>query len=251
MESIVDSPREPGGRATVSELRARLGPVSLIRRQTEHTSALRALPRSLAPLAPALPMGGVQRGWSIGVDGHGGWALAMGLAGWLMEVDGWMAAVGLEDLGLVGAGEQGVPLDRVLMVETPPPDQWATVIAALVEAMHVVCVHPHHRIGRQEARRLQARIREQQAVLLHLDGGQTWPYPVDLLLTGRSQQWEGLGQGHGHLRGRRILVEVGGRRAPGAGQWVELCLDGMAGTGAGVVHDPARHDPANTVGARA
>jgi len=148
----------------------------------------------------------------------------MGLVGWLMEVDGWMAAVGLEDLGLVGAGEQGVPLDRVLMVETPPPDQWATVVAALIEAMHVVCVRPHHPISRQDARRLQARAREQQAVLVHLDGGRTWPYPVDLAVTGRSQQWEGLGEGHGHLRGRRLLVEVGGRRAPGVDQWAELRL---------------------------
>ncbi|MDH3300842.1 MAG: hypothetical protein OES24_10075 [Acidimicrobiia bacterium] len=237
MESIVDrDPRDSdprvrdsnvGGRATVSELRARLGPVSLIRQQTENTTALRALPEALAPLASILPMGGVQRGWSVGVDGHGAWTLAMGLAGWLMEADGWMAAVGLEDLGLVGAGEQGVALDRVLMVETPPPDQWPTVVAALVEAMHVVCVRPHHRIGRPEARRLQARAREQQAVLVHLDGGRTWPYPVDLALIGRSQQWDGLGEGHGHLQGRRLLVEVGGRRAPGVGQWAEVRLDGQ------------------------
>ncbi len=232
MESIVDSaPRvsdsNVGGRATVSELRARLGPVSLIRQQTETTTFLRFLPEPLAPLASILPMGGVQRGWSVGVEGHGAWTLAMGLAGWLMAPDGWMAAVGLEDLGLVGAGEQGVPLDRVLMVETPTPDQWATVVAALVEAMHVVCVHPHHRIGRLEARRLQARAREQQAVLVHLDGGRTWPFPVDLMLTGRRQQWEGLGEGHGHLQGRRLLVEVGGRRAPGMDQWAEVRLDGQ------------------------
>ncbi len=229
MESTLDNNRSgvpSGGRATLAELRARLGPVSLIRQQTENTTALRALPDQLVPLSSILPMGGIQRGWSIGVEGHGAWALAMGLAGWLMAPDGWMAAVGLEDLGLVGAHEQGVPLDRVLMVETPTPDQWATVVAALVEAMHVVCVHPHHRIGRQEARRLQARAREQQAVLLHLDGGRTWPYPVDLVLNGRSQQWEGLGRGHGHLQGRRLLVEVGGRRAPGSGQWAELNLDG-------------------------
>ena len=215
---------ESFGDSAVSELRARLGPVSLIRRQTENAASLRALPGPLAPLAPALPMGGVQRGWSIGVDGHGAWALAMGLAGWLMEADGWMAAVGLEDLGLVGAGEQGVSLERVLMVETPPPDQWATVVAALIEAMHVVCVRPHHPVGRQDARRLQARAREQQAVLIHLDGGRTWPYPIDLSLGGRSQQWEGLGDGHGHLQGRRLLVEVGGRRSPGAVQWVEIDL---------------------------
>jgi hypothetical protein len=206
----------------LTELRARLGPVSLISQQTGSNASLRSLPGPIAALAPLLPMGGVQKGWSVGVSGFGGWTLAMTFAGWLMESDGWMAGVGLEDLGLIGAQEQGVPLDRVLMVETPPPAQWATVVAALIEAMQVVCVNPLQPVGRLDARRLQARAREQQAVLVHLDGGRTWPYPVDLSLTGRRQRWEGLGEGHGHLRGRRLLIEVGGRRAPGAGQWAEL-----------------------------
>ena len=208
----------------LSALRAKLGPVTLISQQTENNAALRSLPTVVAPLAPLLPMGGVQRGWSVGFSGVGGWTLAMVFAGWLMETDGWMAAVGLEDLGLVGAHEQGVPLDRVLLVETPPPTQWATVVAALIEAMHVVCVNPFHPVGRQDARRLQARAREQQAILIHLDGGRTWPFPVDLAIIGQQQHWVGLGRGHGHLQGRRLLVEVGGRRAPGAGQWAELSL---------------------------
>ena len=222
LSTLEDDQRQ--GQANLLELRARLGPVSLISQQTKSNAALRTLPDAIAPLAPLLPMGGVQRGWSIGVDGSGRWSLAMSLTGWLMGVDGWMSAVGVEDLGLVGAGEQGVPLERVLMVETPPPDKWATVVAALIEAVHVVCVNPFHPVGRQDARRLQARAREQQAVLVHLDGGRTWPYPVDLALTGRQQQWEGLGQGFGHLRSRRILAEVGGRRAPGPGHWAELHL---------------------------
>ena len=214
----------------LTELRAKLGPVTLLSQQTENNTALRSLPSSIAPLASLLPMGGVQRGWSIGFSGFGGWTLAMTFAGWLMESDGWMAGVGLEDLGLVGAREQGVALDRVLMVETPPPSQWATVVAALIEAMHVVCVRPLQPVGRQDARRLQARAREQQTVLVHLDGGRTWPFPVDLVVTGQQQEWTGLPDlrsgtlGHGHLQGRRLLVEISGRRAPGSGRWAELCL---------------------------
>ena len=220
-----------GGRIALPELRAKLGPISLVTEQTRNRFALQALPEPISPLAPTLPMGGIQRGWSVGFSGSGGWSLAMSMAGWLMGVDGWMAAVGLEDLGLVGAGERGAPLDRVLMVETPLPDQWATVVAALIEAMHVVCVNPLQTVGRQDARRLQARAREQQAVLFHLDGGRTWPFPLDLTITARRQRWHGLGRGHGHLQGRDLLVEVGGRRAPGAGRMVELANGSGAGVG--------------------
>ena len=240
MESVLppvlppDQPQTKPGRAQVlSELRAKLGPVTLISQQTENDATLRSLPESIASLAPMLPMGGVQRGWSVGFDGFGSWTLAMAFAGWLMETDGWMAGVGLEELGLVGAAEQGVELDRVLMVETPPPAQWATVVAALIEAMHVICVKPLQPVGRQDARRIQARAREQQAVLMHLDGGRTWPFPVDLSIVGRRQRWMGLGEGHGFLQGRRLLVEVGGRRARGGsgsnGDWVELMLEGGVG----------------------
>lgn len=221
-----------GGRTALPELRAKLGPISLVTEQTRNRFALQALPDSISPLAPLLPVGGIQRGWSVGFSGWGGWSLAMSMSGWLMGGDGWMAAVGLEDLGLVGAGEQGTSLDRVLMVETPLPNQWATVVAALIEAMHVVCVNPLQSVGRQDARRLQARAREQQAVLFHLDGGRTWPFALDLTITGRQQRWHGLGRGHGHLQSRRLLVEVGGRRAPGAGQLVELA------NGMGVESDP-------------
>jgi len=237
MESVADQAQ------MLTELRTKLGPVTLLSQQTENNAALRSLPSSIAPLASLLPMGGVQRGWSIGFSGFGGWTLAMTFAGWLMESDGWLAGVGLEDLGLVGAQEQGVALDRVLMVETPPPHQWATVVAALIEAMHVVCVRPLQPVGRQDARRLQARAREQQTVLVHLDGGRTWPFPVDLVVTGQQQEWTGLqdprsghlpdplgyGRGHGHLQGRRLLVEVSGRRAPGSGRLAELSFSEQPG----------------------
>lgn len=187
----------------------------------EQARLLRPVPDGMAELFPS---GGVQAGWSIGFEGRGSWSSAMMLAAGLMEPDRWLATVGLEELGLVAAAELGVALDRVVMVETPSPEQWATVTAALIEAVDVIAVAPHHPVPARAARRLQARAREQQTVLLHLDGGRSWPQPMDVSLTVVEQRWQGLGLGYGHLQGRRMVVETTGRRVPGSSRWAELTV---------------------------
>ncbi len=136
----------------------------------------------------------------------------------------WLACVGLEELGLAAAHEFGVPMSRLLMVETPPVERWAVVVAALVEAVDVVCLNPSRPVRAREARRLQARAREQETVLIHLDGGRSWPTAMDIALVAR-QTWSGLGQGHGYLRERRLLIEASGRRAPGVDQHLEIHID--------------------------
>lgn len=188
---------------------------------TDQARLLRPVPE---PLAGLFPSGGVQAGWSIGFEGQGSWAPALLLAAALMEPDRWLATVGLEELGLVAASEFGVPLDRVVTVETPPSEKWSAVVAALVEAVDVIAVGPGHGVADRAARRLKARAREQQAVLLHLDGGRSWPRPLDITVTVVAQRWWGLGPGHGHLRGRRMLVESTGRRVPGPSRQSELVL---------------------------
>jgi hypothetical protein len=188
----------------------------------EQARLLRPVPSDMVGL---FPTGGVQAGWSIGFEGPGSWSPAMMLAAGLMEPDRWLATVGLEELGLVAAAELGVPLDRVVTVETPAPGQWAGVVAALIEAIDVIAVAPRHPVPARAARRLQARAREQQAVLLHLDGGRSWPQPMDITLTVVEQRWQGLGPGHGHLHGRCMVVEASGRRVPGSSRWSELAVE--------------------------
>lgn len=203
------------------------------------------------PLLPLFPAGGLQRGWSVGFEGSGGWSLALALLGSPeahadsatnqvvgsagpnvtsgMAGDGWVACVGLEALGLVAADELGLRLDRVIMVETPTAGQWADVIAALVEVMDVVCLGETSSIGVRDARRLMARTREQNAVLFHFDGGRSWPQALDVKLSVESRGWQGIGTGHGYLKGRSASVTAIGRRSMAKPRTVDVLLPGPDG----------------------
>lgn len=182
----------------------------LVRPVTLAGDQLLAVPDSLASL---FPWGGLQRGWNVGVTGEGSWSLAMAIWAEALGAEGWVAIVGCPDLGLAAASQAGVRLDRVIVVETPPAGQWATVVAALLEAFDIVAVDPLVRVGQREARRLSARAREQGAVMFHLDGGRNWPTALDLTLTGRvTTGWQGIGAGHGHLTKRSFAVDAIGRR---------------------------------------
>jgi hypothetical protein len=187
-----------------------------------------------APLGPVLPEGGLQRGWSVAVDGVGSWSLAAGVAG---ALDGWVAVVGAPAFGLAAAAGYGLGLDRVVVVDQPPAGRWAAVVAALVDAVDVVLLAPEATVAGRDARRLRARARERGVVLVHLDGARTWPEPADVTLVVSDARWEGLEQGHGHLRARRVVVTGSGRRLPGRPRTTEVWLPGpdgaLAATAAG------------------
>lgn len=226
--------------AVQSGLDRQLAPVTLANQQ------LLPVPQ---PLLPLFPLGGLQRGWSVGFDGSGSWSLAMALLGssgnssdWRQPSagcssfppanamgDGWVACVGLEALGLVAADEVGLRLDRVIMVENPPAGQWATVIAALVEVVDVICLGETVSVGTRDARRLMARAREQNAVLFHLDGGRSWPQVLDVNLSVQVNSWHGIGVGHGHLESRSVSVTAVGRRSMAKPRTVDILLPGPGG----------------------
>jgi hypothetical protein len=206
------------------ELADRLAPVTLA------TDRLLPVPEMLKPL---FPWGGIQRGWSMGVAGIGAWSLAMALWAEALGPDGWVAIVGLPDVGLAAAAELGVRLDRLVLVEPPPAGQWAAVVASLVDAFELVAVAPVAPVAARDARRLVARVREREAVLFHLDGGGSWPTALDLTLTSRIETgWEGLGRGHGHLRSRCLAIDAIGRRT-GRPRSVSVLLPGPHGRLAG------------------
>ncbi len=143
--------------------------------------------------------------------------------------EGWMAVVGAPLLNLVAGAEVGLRMDRVLVVDTPPAGQWGTVVAALLEAVQVVVICPSASIGNRDARRIAARLREQRGTLLHLDGGATWPSGLDMRLTCQTQEWQGIGQGNGYLRYRRMRVEAAGRRSAAQPRSVSLWMPGPDG----------------------
>ncbi len=143
--------------------------------------------------------------------------------------EGWLAVVGAPLLNLVAGAEVGLRMDRVLVVDTPPAGQWGTVVAALLEAVQVVVICPPSSIGNRDARRIAARLREQRGTLLHLDGGATWPSGLDMRLTCKTQEWQGIGQGNGYLRYRRMRVEAAGRRSAAQPRSVSLWMPGPDG----------------------
>jgi hypothetical protein len=220
--------------------------------------ALRALgdrtrPRSLAeervlPVLPALaglvPGAGLVRGANVMTSGPGASALALALVAGASTSGSWIAVVGVSSLGLLAAAELGVCLERLVLIGSPEPSAWGTVVAALLDAFDVVMVCPEHRIRPADQRRLQARSRERGAVLVQAGGRpDAWPELPELRLAVKAQAWRGLGPGHGHLQARRVTVEVTGRRQAAQPRRVDLWLPGPDGRVAPVVTpSPARID---------
>ena len=161
--------------------------------------------------------GALTRGSAVGVSGVGATSLGLALAAGASRAGSWVAVVGLADLGLGAAFEAGISLERLALVEAPPPGRWAEVVAALVDGVDVVIVDGRAPLTPSEGRRLAARVRERGSVLIPVtqESQPTRRRPgawsVDLALEVRSGRWEGLGQGYGHLRGRVVRAESAGR----------------------------------------
>ncbi|MFV0524247.1 MAG: hypothetical protein ACK5RL_07095 [Acidimicrobiales bacterium] len=235
----VPSPQSAADHAPgMAPLRARVSPVSL---------ACHHLLPVPEPVAALFPSAGIRQGTSVGFRGPGGHALALALAAAALGTSGWMAAVGTDDVGWTAAAELGVPLERLLVVSPVAAPRQPTVLATLIDAMDVVLLGPGPPVDHRSARRLAARMRERGTVVFHLDGGRSWPEPLDLVCVTADPRWEGLGVGHGHLRHRWLSVGVEGRRAPGRIRSVTV---GLPGPGGGLtVGNPEPHHP--TAGAPA
>ncbi|MEO6120821.1 MAG: hypothetical protein ABIP72_01510 [Acidimicrobiales bacterium] len=161
----------------------------------------------LAGLEELLPGRGLRRGSTVAVTGCP--SLALALVAGPSIAGSWCAAVGLPSLGLAAAGELGVVLPRLALVPEPGRE-WASVVATVVDAVDLVLVAPPAGgVRPSDARRLAARCRERGAVLVVVgpwDG-------ADVRLGVVASRWEGMGQGCGHLRARRVEVEAQGRGA--------------------------------------
>ncbi|HEY0518513.1 MAG TPA: hypothetical protein VGC84_03380 [Ilumatobacteraceae bacterium] len=167
----------------------------------------RTLPvhESLIELLPAL-----QRGSTIACEGRAGVSLALALAAAPSREGAWIGVAGLPELGICAAADMGVALERLVMIVGDPP--WVDVLGAMIDGFDVVIVGQRARqLASGAVRRLQARAQSRGVVMLTVG---VPALGADLRLSADDDEWVGLGDGHGVARGRRLTVELGGRRMP-------------------------------------
>jgi hypothetical protein len=136
---------------------------------------------------------------------------------------GW-AAVGLPHLGVLAAKAAGLDLASGMRIDAPGR-QWAQVLTAVLEAVPVVLVGSVGAVPDRVARRLAAVLRRSGSILLAADD---W-HGAELRLQVVAASWEGVGEGHGLLRGRRVTVAATGRAAAAKPWYAEMWLPGPDG----------------------
>ena len=164
---------------------------------------------SSMPLATHPALAGLvqlRAGASYSVDSA---TLALALLAGPSRAGGWCAVVGVTDFGAEAAVALGIDLDRTVLVPDPG-EQWLEVTSALVDVATMVLVRPHGRIAPSAVEKLSARLRKRGAALVVWG---EWPR-CEVRLTATEPAWAGVGQGHGHLRSRRLVVEARRGTAP-------------------------------------
>ena len=89
------------------------------------------------------------------------------------------------------------------------------MVAALLDGVSLVLAEVPRGVRLGDARRLEARVREREAVLVVAEPrGVVWPAGAAYVVHAAASAWDGLEPGAGVLAGRRLQVRGGG---PGAG----------------------------------
>ncbi len=197
----------PTGFDTAADLLARTG---------EH----RAFP-VVAPLAPVLPLRGLERGRFYGVTGDASASLVYALVAAATADGAWCAFVDMPHAGLRAAHEHGVALQRVVCIDTDRSSSWGRVVGALTEGIDIIVVRDPV-CSAADARRVASRVKAQGAVLIA--HGNLSGFPVDAQFTARTNSWS-----FGACATERtVRVTAEGRRMPGA-RGVTVLLPSAAG----------------------
>ena len=182
---------------------------------------------ALVPLFASSPdsPAGLVRGQTVVCTGSVAVSCALGLVAGVTQAGSWAAIVGMPSIGVLAAATIGVSLDRTVFVNSSSVNQTSTAdsgtrgdsgaaLSALVDGVDLVVVARSvmTSLHSSAVRRLQNRAQSKGSVLVII--GDPPATSVDVRLTARSVQWEGLGDGHGHLRRRLVSVEMEGRRCP-------------------------------------
>jgi hypothetical protein len=187
------------------------------------------------PLIPLLPAGLV-RGQAVSCHGIAATSLALALAAEATAAGAWLAVVDVPWLGVEAAVEVGIPLERLVRVDPGVDTNWADLTAAVLDGFEVVVTRIPRRLGAAALRRVSARVKARDAVLVVL--GEAGALAADVVMESSAPVWEGVEAGWGHLRGRKITVEASGRRVPRPRR-VDLWLPAAGGGVAAVEEAPA------------
>ena len=188
----------------LAALTQRVAPVVLARDRTMPVSD---------ELAGLFAEGGLVRGRTVGCQGPAATSTALALAAAAVTAGAWMAVIDLPTIELDAASELGVPLERIVAVGTGgDPARWVDVVAAAADGFDVLLVRVPSGLAAVAVRKLAVRLRQRDVVTIVL--GDPGAMACDGVLHTDAPQWSGLGNGHGHLRERRVMVEASGRRLP-------------------------------------
>lgn len=163
-------------------------------------SALRMLPVP-PPIGELLPRGGIPRGTVVNVSGAN--SVLIGLLASVTSAGGQAAVIGMPNLGLLAAVEQGASLDRIALV-SEPGESAVEVAAILLEGFDLVILGlSGATVTPSRARAVIARARSKGAVLVTTQGH--WDGP-DLRIQAAVAGYTGIDQGRGRVK--TILLDV-------------------------------------------
>lgn len=165
---------------------------------------------------------GLVRGQTVACTGSAAVSCALGLVAEATREGSWAAIVGLPSIGVLAAATVGVSLERTVFIglsesQSPgsePRGDLGAALSALIDGIDIVVIARRcvSAMSPSLVRRLQTRAQSKGSVLVII--GDPPSVSVDIRLTARTVHWEGLGEGHGHLRRRLVAVEMDGRRCP-------------------------------------
>jgi hypothetical protein len=224
-------------RDVLAELGERVKPITLARERTLSVAA---------PFDQLLPEEGMVRGRVVSCRGVADTSLAFGLIAEALVEGAWAAMVDVATFGADAASEFGIPLERIVRVESGVTEaersagvgavaSWIDVMGAAVDGFDVVVTKVPAELlrGGQNSecrpaavRKLATRVQQRGAVVVVL--GETGALNSDLVFSTEHTEWNGVTHGAGHLRSRVITVAAGGRRLPVA-RTISLLVDAASG----------------------
>ena len=199
MELAVELPGE------LSALAERVGPLAL--------AGERTLPVA-EEFAELFPERGLVRGRTMACSGQAATSLALALVAPAVAAGSWLATIDVPTIGLDAASEFGVALERVVAVRTGDDGaRWPDVVAAAADGFDLLITRVPADVSPAAMRKVATRLRQRDVVMLVL--GHPGALSCDGVLDADAVEWVGLGDGHGHLQRRRLVVEASGRRLHG------------------------------------